>query len=359
MDRNAFHKLLAFGIERGVSDIHFEVGYPPHYRLQGELLGAIKVPPLTAQDTEAIARMILEDRNLTVDFTRRFTEIDVSYSLAQRGRFRASVFRQRGSVGIVMRLIPIQVLSLEQLNLPPVLAEIAEARRGLILITGATGNGKTTTMAALLRYINETRHAHIVTIEDPIEFIHEPQKCMIIQREVGSDTESFRDAMTAAMRQDPDVIMVGEIRDRETAATCLKAAETGHLVMSAIHTPDAVATVQRYLGLFETDAMDVMRERLGDCLQAIISLRLLASKDGRRRIPAVEILRVTRTIRECLRGGRMSEIPELIRKGRDLYSMQLFDQHLVDLVNTGVVSMEAAIYASSHPEEFERSLRVE
>ena len=245
MDRNAFHKLLAFGIERGVSDIHFEVGYPPHYRLHGELLGAIKVPPLTAADTESIARMILEDRSISVDFTRRFSEIDVSYSLAQRGRFRASIFRQRGSVGIVMRLIPIQVLSIEQLNLPPVLAEIADARRGLVLITGATGNGKTTTMAAMLRYINETRHAHIVTIEDPIEFIHEPQKCMIIQREVGADTESFRDAMTAAMRQDPDVILVGEIRDRETAATALKAAETGHLVISAIHTPDAVATIQR------------------------------------------------------------------------------------------------------------------
>jgi twitching motility protein PilT len=359
MDRSAFHKLLAFGIERGVSDIHFEVAYPPHYRLQGELLGAIKVPPLTAQDTEAIARMILEDRSLNVDFTRRFPEIDVSYSLAQRGRFRASIFRQRGSVGIVMRLIPIQVLSIEQLNLPHVLAEISEARRGLILVTGATGNGKTTTMAAMLRYINETRHAHIITIEDPIEFIHEPQKCMIIQREVGADTESFREAMTAAMRQDPDVILVGEIRDRETAATCLRAAETGHLVMSAIHTPDAVATVQRYLGLFETDAMDVVRERLGDCLQAIISLRLLASKDGRRRIPAVEILRVTRTIRECVRAGRTNDIPELIRKGRDLYSMQLFDQHLVELVNNGLVSMEAAIYASSNPEEFERSLRVE
>jgi twitching motility protein PilT len=359
MDRTAFHKLLAFGIERGVSDIHFEVGYPPHYRLHGELLGAIKVPPLTGQDTEAIARMILEDRSATVDFTRRFAEIDVSYSLAQRGRFRASIFRQRGTVGIVMRLIPIQVLSLEQLNLPPVLAEIADARRGLILVTGATGNGKTTTMAAMLRHINETRHAHIVTIEDPIEFIHEPQKCMIIQREVGADTESFRDAMTAAMRQDPDVILVGEIRDRETAATCLKAAETGHLVISAIHTPDAVATVQRYLGLFEADAMDVIRDRLGDCLQAIVSLRLLASKDGRHRVPAVEILRVTRTIRECLRAGRMSDVPELIRKGRDLYSMQLFDQHLIDLVNNGVVSMEAAIYASSNPEEFERSLRVE
>ena len=359
MDRNAFHKLLAFGIERGVSDIHFEVGYPPHYRLHGELLGAIKVPALTAPDTESIARMILEDRNQTVDFTRRFPEIDVSYALAQRGRFRASIFRQRGAVGIVMRLIPVNVMALEQLNLPPVLAEIAEARRGLVLITGATGNGKTTTMAAMLRHINETRHAHIVTIEDPIEFIHEPQKCMIIQREVGADTESFHDALTAAMRQDPDVILVGEIRDRETASTCLKAAETGHLVMSAIHTPDAVATIQRYLGLFETDAVDVVRDRLGDCLQAIVSLRLLASKDGHRRIPAVEILRVTRTIRECLRAGRMSDIPELIRKGRDLYSMQLFDQHLIDLVNSGLITMETAIYASSNPEEFERSLRVE
>ena len=359
MDRNAFHKLLAFGIERGVSDIHFEVGYPPHYRLHGELLGAIKVPPLTAQDTEAIARMILEDRNITVDFTRRFTEIDVSYSLAQRGRFRASIFRQRGAVGIVMRLIPIQVLSIEQLNLPPVLAEIADARRGLVLVTGATGNGKTTSMAAMVRYINETRHAHIITVEDPIEFIYEPQKCMIIQREVGADTENFRDALTAAMRQDPDVILVGEIRDRETAATCLKAAETGHLVMSALHTPDAVGTIQRYVGLFETDAQDVIRDRLGDCLQAIVSLRLLASKDGRRRVPAVEILRVTRTIRECIRAGRLSDIPELIRKGRDLYSMQLFDQHLIDLVNTGVISMETAIYASSNPEEFERALRVD
>jgi twitching motility protein PilT len=303
--------------------------------------------------------MILEDRNQTVDFTRRFPEIDVSYSLAARGRFRASIFRQRGTVGIVMRLIPVQVIALDQLNLPPVLAEIAEARRGLVLITGATGNGKTTTMAAMLRHINETRHAHIVTIEDPIEFIHEPQKCMIIQREVGADTESFRDAVTAAMRQDPDVILVGEIRDRETAATCLRAAETGHLVMSAIHTPDAVATVQRYLGLFDAEAVDVIRDRLGDCLQAIISLRLLASKDGNRRIPAVEILRVTRTIRECLRAGRMSDIPELMRKGRDLYSMQLFDQHLIDLVNSGLITMETAIYASSNPEEFERSLRVE
>ncbi|MEM9491297.1 MAG: PilT/PilU family type 4a pilus ATPase [Myxococcota bacterium] len=360
MDQNSFNRLLAFGIERGVSDIHFQVGYPPHYRLHGELLGAVKVPPLTASDTEAIARIILGGRGDSIDFNRIFGEIDVSYSLAQRGRFRASIFRQRGSVGIVMRLIPVDVQDIESLNLPPVIAEIADARRGLILVTGATGNGKSTTIAAMLRYINETRHAHIITVEDPIEFLFKAGKCMIIQREVGTDTAGFKDALIAALRQDPDCIMVGEIRDAETAATCLKAAETGHLVLSAIHTPDAVSTVQRYIGMFESDSQDIVRERLGDSLQAIVSLRLLIGKEGRARIPAVEILRVTRTIRECIRTpGRLKDIPELIKKGRDLYSMQLFDQHLLDLVSAGLISMEAAIYASSNPEEFERSIRIE
>jgi twitching motility protein PilT len=360
MDQTTFHKLLAFGIDRGVSDIHFEVGYPPHYRLHGELLGAIKVPPLTVSDTEGIARLILGDSSRPVDFNRQFGEIDVSYSLAGRGRFRASIFRQRGSVGIVMRLIPFEVQSLEELHLPPVLAEIADARRGMILVTGATGNGKTTSIAAMIRYINETRHAHIITIEDPIEFLFEPGKCMIIQREVGTDTESFKDAVTAALRQDPDVIMVGEIRDRETAATCLKAAETGHLVISAIHTPDTISTVQRYVGMFEADSQDMVRERLGDALQAVVSLRLLVGNEGRGRIPAVEIMRVTRSVRECIRTpGRLGDIADLIKKGRDLYSMQLFDQHLLDLVNAGLISMEAAIYASSNPDEFERSMRIE
>ncbi|HTM20704.1 MAG TPA: PilT/PilU family type 4a pilus ATPase [Kofleriaceae bacterium] len=360
MDMVSFQKLLAFGIDRGVSDIHFEVGYPPHYRLHGELLGAIKVPPMSAADTEAIAKLILADRPGRVDFHRPFGEIDVSYSLPGRGRFRASIFRQRGSVGIVMRLIPFHVKSLEECNLPPVLAEIADVRRGLILITGSTGNGKSTTIAAMIRHLNETRHAHVITIEDPIEFLFEPGKCMIIQREVGSDTGSFRDALVAALRQDPDVVVVGEIRDSETASICLKAAETGHLVLSAIHTPDTMSTIQRYVGLFDTDEQDMVRQRLGDCVQSIVSLRLLLGKDGRGRLPAVEILRVTRSIRECIRNkGRLGEIPDLIKKGRDLYSMQLFDQHLLDLVNNGLISVEAAVYASSNPEEFERSLRVE
>ena len=361
MDRPTLQKLLAFGIERGVSDIHFEVGYPPHYRLHGELLGAIKVPAMSVGDTEAIARIILEDRGSTVvDFTRPFREIDVSYQLADRGRFRATIFRQRGQVGIVLRLIPVEVASLEQLNLPTVLAEIADVRRGLVLVTGATGNGKSTTIAAMVRHINETRHAHIITIEDPIEFVHTPDKCMIIQREIGADTESFSDALGAALRQDPDVIVVGEIRDRETAQTALKAAETGHVVLAAIHTPDAVGTIQRLVGLFESDAQPLVRERIGDSLQAIVSLRLLTARDGRRRLPAVEILRVTRTVRECIRArDRLGDIPELMRKGRDLYSMQTFDQHLLDLVNTGLIAMETAIYTASNPDEFERALRVE
>lgn len=359
LDRASFHKLLAFGIEKGVSDIHFEVGYPPHYRLHGELLGATKLAPLVAGDTEAIATMILEDRHVQIDFARRFTEIDVSYSLAGRGRFRASIFRQRGTVGVVMRLIPVVVSSIERLNLPPVIAEIANLQRGLILVTGATGNGKTTTLAAMIRHINETRHAHIITVEDPIEYLHEPSRCMIIQREVGADTESFRDALAAALRQDPDVILVGEVRDRETAATCLKAAETGHLVLSAIHTPDAVATVQRTVGLFEAAEQEAVRERLADSLQAVISLRLLPAQGGLHRIPAVEILRATRSVRECIRNSaRMGDLPELIRKGRDLYSMQLFDQHLAELVSSGVIGMDTARNAATNPEELDRSLRM-
>src|SRR6266571_2908521 len=261
MDQQSFHKLLAFGVERGVSDIHFEVGYPPHYRLQGELLGAIKVPPLRPSDTELIASYILDGHSHQLDFHRPFGEIDLSYQLPGSGRFRASIFRQRGCVGVVMRIIPIRVKSLVELNLPPILGEIAETRRGLVLLTGATGNGKTTTIAAMLRHLNEARRAHIVTVEDPIEYLFEPGKCMIIQRELGMDTATFKYALDAALRQDPDVIMVGEVRERDTAEICLKAAETGHLVISAIHTPDAVATVQRYLGLFPTAEQEMVRER--------------------------------------------------------------------------------------------------
>ncbi len=357
MDRGTFHKLLAFGIERDASDLHYEVGYPPHFRIHGELMSAVKVPPLTAEDTEAIARMILEDRNASVDFTRKFPELDVSYSLAQRGRFRATIFRQRGAVGIVMRLIPIQVRSIEELGLPPAVAELAGTRHGLVLVTGATGNGKTTALAAMVRHINETRHAHVVTIEDPIEFLHEPQRCMIIQREVGSDTESFHDAMAAALRQDPDVIVAGEIADRETAEMALGAAETGHLVLSGLDTPDPVATIQRFVGMFEAGAQPGARERLAGALQGIVSLRLLAGKDGRRRVPAAEILRASRAVRECVSAGRFGELPGLMREGREARGSQVLDQHLQELVARELIARETALQVAASPEELERLLR--
>jgi twitching motility protein PilT len=357
MERSAFHKLLAFGIERGASDLHFEVGYPPHFRVNGELLSVLKVPPLTAVDTEAIARIIAEDRTVAIDLAQRFGELDIAYSLAQRGRFRASIFRQRGVIGIVMRLIPIQVRSLEELHLPPVIAAIAGTQRGLVLVTGAAGHGKTTAMAAMVRHINETRHAHVVTIEDPIEFLHEPERCLIVQREIGADTKSYREAMSAALRQDPDVIVLGDLRDRETAIMALGAAESGHFVLSALHAPDAVLTLRRFLELFEPEAQTVARERLASVLQAIISLRLLAGKDGQGRVPVAEVFRASRATREHIRTGRFEELPALIQQEREALASQSFDQHLLELVRRGVLARETAIGAATSPDELERELR--
>ncbi|HWO23278.1 MAG TPA: PilT/PilU family type 4a pilus ATPase [Kofleriaceae bacterium] len=378
MERSAFHKLLAFGLERGASDLHFEIGYPPHYRVHGELLSALKVPPLTAQDTESIARMILEERGITLDVSRRFTELDVTYALAQRGRFRASIFMQRGAVGLVIRLIPIQVPSLEELHLPRVVAELASTRRGLVLVTGATGHGKTTTMAAMVRHINETRHAHVVTIEEPIEFLHEPARCLIVQREVGSDTGSFHEAMSAALRQDPDVIAIGALRDRETAAMALGAAENDLCVLAGMHAPDAVSTLRRFLELLPAELQGSARERLAGALQGIVSLRLVpgdgagdragagdpggddnSKEGGRRRVPVAEVFRATRATRDAIRAGRFEELPELIRDDRERSASQSFDQHLQELARRGVISKETALSAAARPDDLERALRAD
>jgi twitching motility protein PilT len=212
----------------------------------------------------------------------------------------------------------------------------------------------------MVRHVNETRHAHVVTIEDPIEFVHEPKQCLIIQREIGTDTESFRDAVDAALRQDPDVIVIGGIRDGATAMTALEAAETGHLVIAAIHTPDAVATIQRYVGLFDARAHDAIRARLAGALQAVVSLRLVPAHDGRHRVPAVEVMRTTPAIREVIRhADRIGELPGLIEKGRESHGMQLFDHHLRELVKGGLISIEAAARSASNPEQLERSMHLE
>ena len=310
------------------------------------------------EDTESIARLLLGEEFATFKRTRQ--ERDVTYSIDNVSRFRATVFWQQGFVGVVLRVIPLLIRTFDQLNLPTSLEDLCVIRRGLIMLTGATGNGKSTTMAAMLHRINQTRRAHIVTIEDPIEFLFPKEKSLIIQREIGSDTRSFRDALTAAMRQDPDVIMVGEVRDYETAEICLKGAETGHLMISAIHTPDALKTVQRFVGLFPPAELESARLRLAESLRATVSLRLLPTSDGQTRIPAVEIMRVTRTIQECIRHtDKLGEIPGHIAKGADLYGTQTFDQHIIALFNQKKISMEVARMAATNPDEMERSLTME
>jgi twitching motility protein PilT len=358
IDKAAFERILAFGVERGISDLHFQVGHPPHLRLQGDLLPA-KYPPLRPQDTEAIANILLEEGYEA--FKMSHVERDITYSIENLSRFRATVFWQQGYVGVVLRVIPLVIRNFEQLNLPTNLDDVCLARRGLVLVTGATGNGKSTTLAAMLHRINQTRRAHIVTIEDPIEFLFPKEKSLVIQREIGTDTRSFKDALVAAMRQDPDVIMIGEVRDYETAEICLKGAETGHLVLTAIHTPDAMKTIQRFVSLFPPEDHDSARMRLAESLKATVSLRLLPTVDAQGgRVPAVEIMRVTRTIQECIRQPeKLPEIPKHIEAGRDLYGMQNFDQHLLELYQKKRVSLEVARMAASNPEEFQRALTIE
>jgi twitching motility protein PilT len=354
MDAEQLQKLLLFGLQRGVSDIHFSVGHRPHYRVKGDLLPA-KYPPLQAEDTVEIARILTGDPGFDpLQFTR---ERDFSHSLPGIGRFRVHILKQRGTIGIIARVIPYEVKGFAALNLPPVLADIAAARRGLVLVTGATGMGKSTTISAMIKHINETRHAHIVTVEDPIEFLFAHGKCIITQREVGSDTESYRQALTAALRQDPDVIMVGEVREQETAEICLKSAETGHLVISAIHTTDVVRTLERFVALFPPVAQEAARIHLADCLTAIVSLRLLLNKSGLGRVPAVEILRATRTVREYIRrGDQLEELIRIMEQGRELYGMQSFDGHLLQLYREGQLKLEVAKTAASNPEDFERAV---
>jgi twitching motility protein PilT len=357
LDKEQLTKLLTFGIQRGVSDIHFAVGHRPHYRVKGELLAA-KYAPMTPEDTVDIGRILLDDSQW--EPSQLVRERDVSFSIPGVGRFRVHIFFQRGSVGIVIRVIPYDVRGFEALNLPKVCGDIASARRGLILVTGATGMGKSTTIAGIIKHINETRNAHVVTIEDPIEFLYSHGRCIITQREVGSDTLSYRDALIAALRQDPDVIRVGEVRENETAETCLKAAETGHLVISAIHTTDVVRTVERFVGMFPPEVQETVRVRFADCLTAIISLRLLVNKSGLGVIPAVEILRATRTVREYIRrGDRLAELSNIMTQGKDLYGMQTFDQHLLELYRAGQLKLEVGKAAASNPEDFERAVTFE
>ncbi|MDD5284986.1 MAG: PilT/PilU family type 4a pilus ATPase [Desulfuromonadaceae bacterium] len=352
MDVNILHQILDIAFQRKVSDLHFEVDNPPFFRGRGQLIRA-KMPNMTATDTEFIADTVLKQngRQLNNDLK----ECDASYSLPSGGRFRVSIFRQKGHYGIVMRVIPPVIGTFEELHLPPVLAEIAQTPNGLILVTGPTGNGKSTSLASMLRYLNENFSYNIITIEDPIEFLFTSKKSCIIQREIGIDTESFNSALKAALRMDPDVIMVGEMRDRDTIDACIKAAETGHLVLSTLHTQGAVSTINRIIGHFPPEAQEIMRQRLADILVATISLRLIKDKSGESILPVVEIMRATTTIQACIREGRLDEIEKHIENGASQYHMQTLDMHLLQLYRQDMISIEDA-KRLTHSMDFERKL---
>jgi twitching motility protein PilT len=356
MEREKLFRLLRLGIEKGASDIHFQVGNLPLYRFNGNLV-ELRYKVLSEEDTHAIVRMLLEGdpRGENLDFN----ELDLAFELPSEGRFRVNISRQRRCFNIVLRVIPLQAMSFDELNLPSALRDISSLGRGYVLVTGATGMGKSTTLAAMMNEINRTRKAKIITIEDPIEFVFTHEKSIITQREIGTDTAGFPEALRAALRQDPDVIMVGEMRDLETVDTSLKAAETGHLVFSTIHTSDVASTINRLVSFFPVDEQMNVRARLADNISAIVSLRLLTNKKETGRVPAVEILRSTRTIQECIRDpARAPELTDFIARGRS-EKMQTFDQHLLDLLRANKVSVETALAAASNPADFQTKLSLE
>ena len=352
MDNAILNQILNIAFEKKVSDIHFEVDNPPMFRARGHLIRA-KLGNLTKQDTEFVATAVMAQHNRKLP--EDLKEFDTSYTLANVGRFRVSIFRQRGNLGVVMRVIPHQIGTFEQLNLPPALGRIAQVPNGLILVTGPTGNGKSTTLASMMKYINDQFDYNIITIEDPIEFLFTSSKSCIIQREVGIDTESFSVALRSAMRMNPDVIMVGEMRDLETIEACVKAAETGHLVLSTLHTNNTSSTVNRIVGYFPTDAQENTRQRLAESLTAVISIRLIRGKTGETVLPVLEVMYATSTIKACIRDNKLDEIEQHIEKGRDEYGMQTMDQHLIQLCKDELITLDEAKRVS-RSKDLERKL---
>jgi twitching motility protein PilT len=343
--------LLRVATNHGASDLHLKVGVFPVMRIGGELHPVADAPRLKPEDTLDMAFSMMSNRQ-----KQRFkevSEVDIAYGVTGMGRFRANIFQQRGTVSIVLRVIPDQQKTVAQLGLPPVLDRIAQERRGLILVTGATGSGKSTTLAAMIDYINSTRSGHIVTIEDPIEFLHRDKQSFVSQREVDVDTRSFSEALRGALRQDPDVILVGEMRDHETIETALTAAETGHLVLSTLHTLDATETITRIVSSFPSHQQKSVRLQLAGILRAVISMRLVRAAKGAGRVPAIEVLVSTAFIRDhIINEEKTYMIREAIAAGTSQYGMQTFDQSLFHLFQSGLISLEEAIHNATNPDEF-------
>jgi twitching motility protein PilT len=342
-------------VREGASDLHLKVGRPPTLRLHGDLV-PLDMPHMRPEELRALAEHLLPPAQL-----REFVEMresDFAINVPGIGRFRVNVYQQKGTVAFAMRAIAHAAVSIRDLNLPPVLEQIAMKPRGLVLMTGVTGSGKSTAMAAMIQYINERRSANVITIEDPIEFVHRDVRCHINQREVGTDTASFSQALRRVLRQDPDVIMIGEIRDLETLEVALKAAGTGHLVFSTLHTTDATLTINRVLSFYPPHQQNEVRFALANALSAVVSLRLVPRADQPGRVPACEILVNTEAVREQIRDlSAQLNIPDLIKEGSVAYGMQSFDQSLMNWYSRGIISYESALFNATNPAEF--ALRVQ
>jgi len=343
--------LLRVACGHNASDLHLKVGAFPVMRIGGELHPVADAPRMKPEDTLDMAFSIMSNRQ-----KQRFkevSEVDIGYGVSGLGRFRANIFQQRGTVSIVLRVIPDATKTAAQLGLPPVIEKITEERRGLILVTGATGSGKSTTLAAMIDCINSSRSGHIVTIEDPIEFLHRDKQSFLTQREVDVDTRSFAEALRGALRQDPDVILVGEMRDHETIETALTAAETGHLVLSTLHTLDATETITRIVSSFPAHQQRSVRLQLAGILKAVISMRLVRAAKGAGRVPAIEVLVSTAFIRDhIINEEKTYLIREAIAAGTSQYGMQTFDQSLFHLLQSRLITLEEALHNASNPDEF-------
>jgi len=350
-----FIKLVKSAAANGVSDIHIRTNERPCFRLRGDLV-PVKTEPYSYDDVKDIALIIMKDEAKKANIDNE-KEVDGSYTIPKICRVRYNLFRYQGKMGIILRLINAAIPTTEELGIPPIVNKIASTHNGLVLVTGATGSGKSSTLAAMINHVNKTKPVHILTLEDPVEYIHQPIKARITQREIGEDTENFGAALRSALRQDPDIILIGEMRDAETISIAIKAAETGHLVFGTVHTTDALNTIGRLISMFPPEEQDAVRARIADNLYATVSQRLLKTVDGKGRVAAQEIMITSPGIREAINDPEnIAEIYTYIEKGKRGTGTQSFDQHITDLYKEGKISLEEAKSSASSPEDFERNL---
>ncbi len=347
-------ELLKLMVDKGASDLHLRVPSPPVLRIDGEIVPQEDLPPVTAEDLEAALEHVTTPEQKSLFLEDK--ELDCAYSVSGLARFRVSALQQRGTVSLAFRMVPFEVLSIDELGLPQICKEVVLKPRGLILVTGPTGSGKSTTMAAMIRHLNENKGCNVITIEDPIEYMHRNVKCIIAQRDLGDDTKSFDIALVHALRHDPDVIMIGEMRDLETISTALRAAETGHLVMGTLHTTDAAQTVDRIIDIFPPSQQPQIRLQLSQLLVVVLSQALLPKSEGKGRVGAFEIMIANSAVRNLIREGKTFDLPNMMQIGaKD--GMQTLNQALADLVRRRAVSQEEALIKSSNPEGLKKVLQ--